>query len=91
MERTGALAAIGRTPVVRLDGTDVWVKLEAADPTGSDKDRMALALLPPDAYDEVIAVPEAEAFAAARAAGVFPGPYLVAARALIRLSGNLFG
>src|SRR5947209_8576264 len=55
--RTGALAAIGDTPVVRLsrllDGpgpaatpsAEVWVKLEAANPTGSYKDRMALAMI----------------------------------------------
>jgi cysteine synthase A len=50
-DRPGALAAIGDTPVVRLsrlvgpeDG-EVWVKLEAANPTGSYKDRMALAMI----------------------------------------------
>jgi cysteine synthase A len=43
--------AIGNTPVVRLDrlagedGAEVWVKLEAANPTGSYKDRMALAMI----------------------------------------------
>jgi cysteine synthase A len=42
---------IGNTPVVRLDrltgdeDADVWVKLEAANPTGSYKDRMALAMI----------------------------------------------
>ncbi len=47
----GVLAGIGSTPVVRLhrlteDGAaDVWVKLEAANPTGSYKDRMALAMI----------------------------------------------
>jgi cysteine synthase len=45
-----AIDAIGNTPVVRLDrladeGADVWVKLEAANPTGSYKDRMALAMI----------------------------------------------
>ena len=50
-ERIGALAGIGNTPVVRLasypgpDAADVWVKLEAANPTGSYKDRMALAMI----------------------------------------------
>jgi cysteine synthase len=48
-QRPGALDAIGNTPVVRLstlpgaESADVWVKLEAANPTGSYKDRMALA------------------------------------------------
>ena len=48
-DRPGALAAIGRTPVVRLttlpgaDAAEVWIKLEGANPTGSYKDRMALA------------------------------------------------
>jgi len=45
------IEAIGSTPVVRLDrlggedGAEVWVKLEAANPTGSYKDRMALAMI----------------------------------------------
>jgi cysteine synthase len=43
--------AIGDTPVARLErlagqgGAEVWVKLEAANPTGSYKDRMALAMI----------------------------------------------
>lgn len=41
--------AIGGTPVVRLDVTadqaDVWVKVEGGNPTGSYKDRMALAMV----------------------------------------------
>ena len=51
MDRRAALAAIGNTPVVRLDRliepgmAEVWVKLEAANPTGSYKDRMALAMV----------------------------------------------
>jgi cysteine synthase A len=51
LERPGALAAIGRTPVVRLTTlagsgmAEVWVKLEAHNPTGSYKDRMALAMI----------------------------------------------
>lgn len=49
--RPGALSGIGNTPVVRLsafpgeDAAEVWVKLEAANPTGSYKDRMALAMI----------------------------------------------
>ena len=49
--RPGALAGIGNTPLVKLsalpgDGAaDIWVKLEAANPTGSYKDRMALAMI----------------------------------------------
>src|SRR6058998_1057342 len=45
------LQAIGRTPVVRLrkivagDSADVLVKLEFMNPTGSYKDRMALAMI----------------------------------------------
>ena len=45
------LDAIGGTPVVRLDrlpgegSAEVWVKLEGANPTGSYKDRMALAMI----------------------------------------------
>jgi cysteine synthase len=49
--RPGALGGIGQTPLVRLtslpgiDDAEVWVKLEAANPTGSYKDRMALAMI----------------------------------------------
>ncbi len=45
------LKAIGNTPVVRLNklvppgGADVFVKLEYVNPTGSYKDRMALAMI----------------------------------------------
>jgi len=45
------LEAIGKTPVVRLrhcapaNGADVWLKLEYRNPTGSMKDRMALAMV----------------------------------------------
>jgi cysteine synthase A len=45
------LDAIGGTPVVRLSSlvrpgmADVWVKLEAGNPTGSYKDRMAVAMI----------------------------------------------
>jgi cysteine synthase A len=47
----GTLAAVGNTPVVRLDrlpdpdSAEVWVKLESVNPTGSYKDRMALAMI----------------------------------------------
>ena len=50
-DRLGALTAIGKTPVVRLesfggpDAAEIWVKLEGANPTGSYKDRMALAMI----------------------------------------------
>ena len=49
--RPGALSGIGNTPVVQLstfpgpEAAEVWVKLEAANPTGSYKDRMALAMI----------------------------------------------
>jgi cysteine synthase A len=48
---TGGIGGIGNTPAVRLnrlvdDGcAEVWVKLEAGNPTGSYKDRMALAMI----------------------------------------------
>ena len=47
----GALAGIGSTPVIQLERlvdarcAAVWVKLEGANPTGSYKDRMALAMV----------------------------------------------
>lgn len=45
------LEAVGGTPVVRIEalsesaGAEIWVKCEAANPTGSYKDRMALAMI----------------------------------------------
>lgn len=42
---------IGRTPLIRLErvapdnGVEIWVKWEGANPTGSMKDRMALAMI----------------------------------------------
>ena len=45
------LDAIGNTPLVRLrhcvtaNGAEVWLKLEYCNPTGSMKDRMALAMI----------------------------------------------
>jgi cysteine synthase len=44
----GGIDAIGGTPAVALAGdygAQIWVKLEAANPTGSYKDRMALAMI----------------------------------------------
>ncbi|HET7745369.1 MAG TPA: cysteine synthase family protein [Gaiellaceae bacterium] len=49
--RSGMLGAIGGTPVVRVEKlvepgvAEVWVKVESANPTGSYKDRMALAMI----------------------------------------------
>src|SRR5499425_325799 len=51
VDRPGGISAIGGTPVARLahlaeEGcAEVWVKMEAANPTGSYKDRMALAMI----------------------------------------------
>lgn len=51
MPAADILAAIGRTPLVRLralappGGAEIWVKLEYLNPTGSMKDRMALAMV----------------------------------------------
>ena len=45
------LDAIGNTPLVRLrhcapaNGAELWLKLELRNPTGSMKDRMALAMV----------------------------------------------
>ncbi|EAR51954.1 cysteine synthase A [Oceanicola granulosus HTCC2516] len=47
----GVLAAVGNTPLIRLErlepagGAEVWLKLEAGNPTGSYKDRMAVSVL----------------------------------------------
>lgn len=49
--RPPILDAIGHTPVVRLtqlvepDMAEIWIKLESHNPTGSYKDRMALAMI----------------------------------------------
>jgi cysteine synthase len=51
LSRPAALGAIGNTPIARLEAlvepgmAEVWVKLEGANPTGSYKDRMALAMI----------------------------------------------
>ena len=51
IDRSGVLAAIGKTPLVQLRRlvapgmAEVWVKLESYNPTGSYKDRMALAMI----------------------------------------------
>src|SRR5215208_379400 len=48
---SSVLDAIGNTPLVRLrslapaNGVEVWVKLEHLNPSGSMKDRMALAMV----------------------------------------------
>ena len=45
------LEAIGNTPIVKLNhiirkgAANVWVKVEGGNPTGSYKDRMALAMI----------------------------------------------
>jgi cysteine synthase A len=50
MKHHDILSTVGRTPVVKLnrlapDGVDVWVKLEAFNPLGSVKDRLALGVI----------------------------------------------
>ncbi len=51
INQTNALAAIGNTPIVKLNrivpdnAAEVWVKLEGLNPTGSYKDRMAVSVL----------------------------------------------
>jgi cysteine synthase len=50
-ELTGVLDTIGGTPIVRVRRlvehgmAEIWVKLESENPTGSYKDRMALAMI----------------------------------------------
>jgi cysteine synthase len=49
--RPAMLDAIGKTPIVQLkrmappDAAEIWIKLESCNPTGSYKDRMALAMI----------------------------------------------
>ncbi|MBX3703245.1 MAG: pyridoxal-phosphate dependent enzyme [Steroidobacteraceae bacterium] len=50
MKHASVLSTIGRTPAVRLnrlapDGVEVWVKVEAFNPLGSVKDRLALGVI----------------------------------------------
>jgi cysteine synthase A len=58
---TSILDAIGNTPVVRLNrcapanGAELWLKLEYRNPTGSMKDRMALAMIEGAERDGLIA------------------------------------
>ena len=55
------LEAIGNTPLVRLrrcvpsNGAELWLKLENCNPTGSMKDRMALAMIEGAERDGLIA------------------------------------
>ena len=50
-DATNVIAAIGNTPLIRLQclpddgGAEIWVKWEGANPTGSMKDRMALNMI----------------------------------------------
>jgi len=45
------MTGIGNTPLIKIekltdsDSADIYVKFEAANPTGSMKDRMALAMI----------------------------------------------
>jgi cysteine synthase A len=50
MKFNSILETVGNTPLVRLnklgpEGVNVWVKVEAFNPMGSVKDRMALAMI----------------------------------------------
>ncbi len=50
MKHANILSTVGRTPIVKLnrlapDGVDVWVKIEAFNPLGSVKDRLALGVI----------------------------------------------
>ncbi|HSO02013.1 MAG TPA: pyridoxal-phosphate dependent enzyme, partial [Gaiellaceae bacterium] len=55
------LDAIGDTPLVRVrhcappNGAELWLKLESRNPTGSMKDRMALAMIEGAERDGLIA------------------------------------
>ena len=48
---TGSLSLIGNTPLIKLlkiipiNDVEIWLKIEAGNPTGSYKDRMALSVL----------------------------------------------
>jgi cysteine synthase len=58
---TSILDAIGNTPIIRLgpcaptNGAELWLKLEYRNPTGSMKDRMALAMIEGAERDGLIA------------------------------------
>jgi cysteine synthase len=58
--RSSVLDAIGNTPLVRLrrlapgNGAEIWIKLEYLNPSGSMKDRMALAMIEGAERDRLI-------------------------------------
>src|SRR5436309_6510932 len=62
MLRVSILDAIGNTPLVRLEscvpsnGAELWVKLEYLNPSGSMKDRMALAMIEGAERDGLLSV-----------------------------------
>ena len=51
LKPNNAISSIGNTPLIKLsnivpsDSANVWIKLEYVNPTGSYKDRMALAMI----------------------------------------------
>ena len=51
VKSNNAISGIGNTPLIKLsnivpsDSANVWIKLEYVNPTGSYKDRMALAMI----------------------------------------------
>jgi cysteine synthase A len=57
---TSILDAIGKTPLIRLrhcvpaNGAEIWIKLEYRNPSGSMKDRMALAMIDGAERDRLI-------------------------------------
>ncbi len=57
---SSVLTAIGNTPLVRLrgcapsNGAELWLKLEYLNPTGSMKDRMALAMIEGAEHDGLL-------------------------------------
>src|SRR5436305_13662896 len=61
MRMSSILETIGNTPVVRLtrcapaNGAELWLKLEYRNPTGSMKDRMALAMIEGAEHEGAIA------------------------------------
>ena len=60
------LEAIGNTPLVRLrscapaNGAELWLKLETRNPTGSLKDRMALAMIEGAERDGLLSLGDTE-------------------------------
>ena len=64
--KSSILETIGQTPIIRInniapEGVEMFVKLEAANPGGSVKDRLALSIIEAEVADLPAAMAEVRA------------------------------